>query len=141
MKRFLFTLPLACALFACSKAPEAASTPPPVDHVAAGLQVYTANCAVCHQVDGYGVSGIQPALVDNEIVTGDADRLIQIVLKGPAAVLPKDRPRYSNVMPPFNRLTDDQIADVLTYVRHDFDHGAPAIEAAQVKTTRAQAGL
>ena len=143
MKRLLISLPVACLLLGCSKTPETAEAPKadPAQSIAAGLKVYTANCAVCHQVDGYGVSNVQPALVDDDIAAGDTNLLITAVLKGPAGVIPADRPRYSNVMPAFKQLTDQQIADVLTYIRHDFNHGASPVDASQVQTVRAQAGL
>jgi glucose/arabinose dehydrogenase/mono/diheme cytochrome c family protein len=106
--------------------------------LASGLQVYTANCAACHQVDGSGVPNIQPALTNDDIVTGDPTLLVRAVLQGPASVLPPGRPIYSNKMPPFSRLTDQQIADVLTYIRHDFGHQTSTISARQVQTIRAR---
>jgi mono/diheme cytochrome c family protein len=108
--------------------------------LASGLQVYTANCAACHQVDGSGVPNIQPALTDDDIVKGDTTVLVRAVLQGPDAVLPHDRPTYSNKMPPFSRLTDQQIADVLTYIRHDFCHQTSTISAQQVQTVRTRLG-
>lgn len=140
MKRLFLLLPFASLLFGCTQAPEAPQEASP-QVIASGLKVYTANCATCHQGDGYGVTNMQPALVDDDIVAGDPALLIRAVLKGPATVLPPGRPRYSNAMPPFNRLTDQQIADVLTYIRHDFGHQASVIEARQVQTIRTQFGL
>jgi len=148
MKRIFFLLPVAIAalamIAACSKPSDssqtsAAPTPSAADIRAAGLKDYTATCATCHQADGYGVSNMQPPLVDDAIVQGDPVMLIRVVLKGPAAVLPKDREPYSNTMPAFETtLTDEQIAAILTYVRHDFGHEAPPITADQVKTVRNQ---
>ena len=139
MKRFFLFLPFAGCLLGCTSAPE---TPKEVSPqvLASGLQVYTVNCASCHQVDGYGVSNMQPALVDDPVVAGDPQMLIRVVLKGPAAVLPSDRPHYSNIMPAFDRLTDQQIADLLTYIRHDYGHQTAIIEARQVGAVRSQFG-
>jgi mono/diheme cytochrome c family protein len=109
--------------------------------LASGLQVYTANCATCHQVDGSGVSNMQPALLKDDVVNGDVDQLIRVVLKGPAAVLPAGRPRYSNVMPGFSRLNDQQIADLLTYVRTTFGPQATLVQASQVAAQRSALGL
>ncbi len=50
--------------------------------------------------DGSGVSGMQPAIAGSQILSGDPTRLIRLVLAGPAAVLPPDRPKYANLMPP-----------------------------------------
>lgn len=140
MKRLLVFLPFVSLLFGCTQTPEAPKGASP-EVLASGLQVYTANCAACHQVDGSGVPNIQPALIDDDIVAGDPIQLIRVVLKGPATVLPPGRPTYSNTMPPFSRLTDQQIADVLTYIRHDFGAQASPIEVQQVQTIRTQSGL
>jgi mono/diheme cytochrome c family protein len=68
--------------------------------------------------------------------------LIQIVLKGPAAVLPADRPRYgSSTMDSFYyKLDDDQVAAILTYIRHDFVKGdkSPPIAPKDVAAVRAK---
>jgi len=79
---------------------------------------------------------MQPALKNDPILSGDPKTLIQTVLKGPAAVLPADRPHYSNTMPPFARLSDDQIALLLTYLRHQYGNAASAIDAKQVAAQR-----
>jgi mono/diheme cytochrome c family protein len=139
MKHIFVCVAAALLLWGCSQAPEApvAATPQTLE---AGRQVYTANCAACHQADGNGVPNMQPALVDDPVVQGDTTQLIRVVLQGPAAVLPEDRPHYSNMMPPFSRLSDQQIADLLTYLRHDFGHQASPVGVDQVQTIRAQFG-
>ena len=73
-------------------------------------------------------------------MAGDPEMLIRVVLQGPAAVLPEDRPHYTNMMPPFSRLTDQQISDLLSYLRHDFGHQASPVGVEQVQTVRAQFG-
>ena len=140
MKRFFVFLPFTGLLLCCSQAPDAPKETS-TQALTAGVQVYTANCAACHQVDGSGVPNIQPALIDDDIVAGDPNLLIRAVLNGPAKVLPPGRPTYSNAMPAFSRLTDQQIADVLTYIRHDFGEQASAIDAQQVQVIRTQSGL
>ena len=86
--------------------------------------------------DGSGAGQMQPALLGSVIVKGDPTQIIRIVLKGPAAVLPADRRKYGNVMPALSMLTDEQIANVLTYVRQNFGGGAAAITPAQVAAQR-----
>ncbi len=101
-----------------------------------GKMVYEQICAACHMVDGSGAGQMQPALAGSAVVKGDASQIIRVVLNGPAAVLPADRPKYSNVMPAFSILSDQQIADVLTYSRQHFGAGASSITAAQVAAHR-----
>jgi glucose/arabinose dehydrogenase/mono/diheme cytochrome c family protein len=99
---------------------------------------YKLYCAACHMDDGSGVSGMQPAIAGSEIVSGDPDRLIRLVLAGPAAVLPTDRPKYSNLMPPWEGLPDADIAAALTHARRAFAQNAGEITAAQVAAVRAR---
>jgi mono/diheme cytochrome c family protein len=87
--------------------------------------------------DGTGVSGMQAPLRGSAVVAGDPDRLIRVVLQGPAQVLSADRPKYAVQMPPFaSALNDADIAEVLTFARRTFGNGAPAITAAQVAAQR-----
>ena len=139
MKQLLVLLPFVVLMVGCSQSPEAPAVDP-AKVLADGQKVYTTNCETCHQPDGYGVPNMQPALVDDDIVAGDTTQLIRVVLQGPAKVLPAGRPTYANVMPSFNQLTDEQIADVLTYIRHEYGHDASPVDAQQVKTVRSQFG-
>ena len=87
--------------------------------------------------DGKGVSGLQPPLVESAVVSGDAATLIRTVLHGPAQVLPPDRPKYSNQMPPFAAaLNDADAADILTFARRVFGNGASPVTPAQVAAER-----
>jgi mono/diheme cytochrome c family protein len=101
-----------------------------------GKTLYEQICASCHMADGSGAGQMHPALLGSKVVKGDIAQIIRVVLKGPALVLPSDRPKYGNVMPAFSMLTDDQIASVLTYVRQNFGRGATAITPLQVAAQR-----
>lgn len=101
-----------------------------------GKALYEQICAACHMADGSGAGQMQPALAGSAVLKGDATQVIRVVLKGPAAVLPADRPKYANVMPAFSMLTDEQIANVVTYVRQSFGRGATAVTPAQVAAQR-----
>jgi glucose/arabinose dehydrogenase/mono/diheme cytochrome c family protein len=101
-----------------------------------GSDVYSQYCAVCHMANGSGAGQLQPALVGNPYLKGDPKTLIGIVLRGPSAVLPPDRPKYSNVMPAFGFLNDKQVADLLTSLRGGFADGASAITPGDVAAAR-----
>jgi glucose/arabinose dehydrogenase/cytochrome c5 len=102
-----------------------------------GPQIYATVCAACHMPDGSGVPSMQPALTGSAVVTGDANTLINVLLKGPAAVLPADRAKFSNVMPPFGAIyNDDDIASVINFVRKNFGADAAPVTAAQVAAQR-----
>jgi mono/diheme cytochrome c family protein len=104
-----------------------------------GGRIYAAVCAACHMPNGSGVPGMQPPLVGSKVVAGDSDRLINVLLKGPAAVLPADRDKYQNVMPPFGQVySDADIASVINFLRANFAPEAPKVTAAQVAAQRAR---
>lgn len=102
-----------------------------------GAQLYQQMCAACHMPDGNGVSSMQPPLVGSTVVSGDPATLIRAILHGPAQVLPADRPKYANQMPPFAAaINDADLAETLTFVRRAFGKGASPITAAQVAAER-----
>lgn len=103
-----------------------------------GKQVYLEQCLACHQVDATGVQGMNPPLVKTKWVLGDKTTLVQLVLKGMTGEVEINGDTYHNVMAPHSDLTDQQIADVLTYIRNNFGNKASAITAAEVKAIRAK---
>jgi glucose/arabinose dehydrogenase/mono/diheme cytochrome c family protein len=111
-------------------APGGADTP--------GGKIYAQICAACHMPNGSGVPGMQPALAGSAVVAGDTNRLIDVLLQGPAAVLPADREKFSNVMPPFSVINDADLASVINYLRKNFAPSAPEVTAAQVAARRHQ---
>jgi mono/diheme cytochrome c family protein len=106
--------------------------------MANGKKVYETVCTVCHQPDGGGVPGMNPPLIKTDWVMGDKAKLIGIVLKGLQEKIEINGDSYDNIMPANDYLTDQQIADVLTFVRNSFGNKASAIKAAEVKTLRGQ---
>lgn len=113
-----------------------ASAVPVLGAETSGGKLYAQVCAACHMPNGSGVPGMQPALTTSAIVSGDPLRLIDVLLKGPASVLPADREKYAVVMPPFAYLSDADLASTLNYVRKNFAPSAAEITPAQVAAQR-----
>ena len=101
-----------------------------------GKLVYDTYCLSCHQADGGGVPNMNPPLIQTSYVLGDKYSLIKIVLNGFQKPVDIDGESYSNNMPPLNGLKDQQIADVLTYIRKNFDNKAATINPADVQKIR-----
>lgn len=102
----------------------------------AGEKIYKKLCLSCHQADGGGVPNMSPPLIKTSFVLGDKEKLIGIVLNGLKNVDINDE-TYNNPMPALGPvLKDQEIADVLTYVRNSFGNKASAITAAEVKAVR-----
>lgn len=108
----------------------------PNPQMESGKKVYVKNCLVCHQADGGGVPGLNPPLGKTDWVTGDKKRLINVILKGLNDPIEVNGEEYANPMPPMNFLSDQEIADVLTYIRSSFGNKASAVTASEVTVQR-----
>jgi mono/diheme cytochrome c family protein len=108
------------------------------DSISRGKKVYETYCLPCHLADGGGVSRMNPPLIKTVYVLGDKKRLIGIVLTGMDEPLEIDGETYSNMMAPHEFLKDQEIADVLTFVRNSFGNKASVITPEEVKTVRAE---
>jgi mono/diheme cytochrome c family protein len=96
----------------------------------AGRDQYLGTCAGCHQARGTGLPGVAKPLVGSQWVLGAPPRLIRIVLQGKEGEM---------LMPPVgSTLTDEQLANVLTYVRRAWGNSASPIEPAQVHDVRGE---
>jgi mono/diheme cytochrome c family protein len=105
--------------------------------MAAGKKVYSTICISCHQADGGGVPNMNPPLIKTTYVLGNKSKLISILLNGFNENVEINGNTYSNTMPSQDFLKDQEIADVLTYVRNSFGNKASAVTVAEVKKGRA----
>ncbi|MEM7385652.1 MAG: cytochrome c, partial [Verrucomicrobiota bacterium] len=110
-----------------------------------GLKVFNrdAHCGTCHGADGVGaVPNIYPPLVESRWVTGSAERLIKLTLHGLWGPIEVKGKIYDpkNGIPPMTAfgglLKDDEIADVLTYVRNAWGNKGSAVSTEDVKKIR-----
>jgi mono/diheme cytochrome c family protein len=107
------------------------------DDSKAGASVYIDNCAACHRTDGHGYTRVFPGLAGNPVLqTEDATSLINIVLKG--NTLPATHTAPSTfTMPGFAwRLSDQEVADVVNFIRTSWGNQASAVKADDVKGLR-----
>jgi mono/diheme cytochrome c family protein len=105
--------------------------------IARGKLLFKQYCVSCHQENGTGVPRMNPPLVKTEYVLGDKTRLIGILLNGLNEDVEIDGEYYSNPMPSQAALKDQEIADILSYVRNSFGNKASAVSAAEVTAVRA----
>ncbi|SAL01338.1 alcohol dehydrogenase cytochrome c subunit [Caballeronia pedi] len=104
---------------------------------AQGAAVYAGFCAQCHRDDGHGVATAFPALAGNpSVISEDTTSLIRLVVEGGTSPATTHGPARQP-MPPFaDRLTDVQIAQVLTYVRASWGNDARPVTANDVASLR-----
>jgi mono/diheme cytochrome c family protein len=77
-----------------------------------------------------------PSLVNTTFVMGPKPKLIHIVLKGMSGGVSVDGDDYNGRMPALSELSDQDVADVLTYVRSHFGNKASAVTPAEVTRAR-----
>jgi mono/diheme cytochrome c family protein/glucose/arabinose dehydrogenase len=115
---------------------------PKGDHgeaVRRGVEVYNTLCITCHLADGKGADNLAPPLADSDWVTGSTERLIRIALHGVQGPIEVNGSRYRHpeIMPGLGlALKDQQIADVLTYIRTAWG-GKSQVKEKDVKRIRA----
>jgi mono/diheme cytochrome c family protein len=105
-----------------------------------GKKVYNSNCANCHQTSGEGQPGTYPPLGGSEWVVGNKERLAAILLHGLAGQVSVRGATYSaSVMPAWDTaLTDEKIADVMTYMRASWGNTQNAATPEEVSAARAK---
>lgn len=104
-----------------------------------GKAVYMQTCFVCHQPTGQGVPGQIPPLAEADFLMKNKDDAIRAVVIGRTGETIVNGKTYKGTMIPLAYLTDDQIANVLTYVRNTWGNSGDAVSAADVAKIRAEA--
>jgi alcohol dehydrogenase (quinone), cytochrome c subunit len=107
-----------------------------------GAMTYLDNCAACHRPDGRGYEGVFPPLAGNPAVeASNPTSVVSIVLGGSSTPRTSQTPAQF-AMPAFGwRLSDEEVADVVTFVRSSWGNRADAIDQAEVNRLRLLAGV
>lgn len=116
--------------------------PDPIDdnlekgELAEGAQIYNTYCAGCHQRDGKGATGRFPPIASTDWVSGDKNRLVEIVLNGLEGSITVNGENYNSVMPPHHFMKNEDLATLLTYIRQNYGNSASPIIAQEVEEVR-----
>jgi mono/diheme cytochrome c family protein len=107
------------------------------DVLTRGRLVYLDQCAGCHMENGEGQANVFPAIKGNTGVhASDPTSLARLVLEGARSARTRER-REGFAMPGFaDKLTDGEIADVLTYVRASFGNQAGPVSSDRIADVR-----
>jgi cytochrome c oxidase subunit 2 len=93
---------------------------------AMGEKLYAANCVACHQATGKGMPPAFPPLDGSKVATGPKAAQIALVLAG----------KQGTAMASFSRLTDTELAAVITYTRTAWGNKAGEVQPSDVKAAR-----
>lgn len=105
-----------------------------------GAATYAQICQSCHQATGLGIDGSFPPLKGSPWLLGNPDVPISIVIAGLQGEIQVEGKTYNGAMQPWGMLSDDDIANVLTYARSQWGNSAGPVTAAQVKAIRDKIG-
>lgn len=108
------------------------------ESAAAGAKVYQTYCIACHQGDAKGDGARFPPLASTRWVSGNKERLISIVLFGLQGEIDVEGKSFNGVMPANGFLTDEQVSQLLTYLRQNFGNHAQGVSVAEVADQRAK---
>ena len=114
----------------------------PVDPKILGRRTFAQNCSACHQSTGLGIPRLFPPLAGSEWVVGNKEigdnHLATIILHGLQGPIDVCGKTYNNAMPPWQHLSDEQIAAVLTFIRSEWGNSSSEMTADFVKSVREQ---
>jgi mono/diheme cytochrome c family protein len=118
-------------------APEPAVAPPPQADMTVGAAVYAHACIACHEADGSGAPRIYPPLPGNaNLQSADPSSTLRIILDGAETVTTPRAPNTGSMPAYAGKLSDQEIADVATYIRNSWGNAAPLVTPAQVAKAR-----
>lgn len=100
-----------------------------------GAAVYKKQCITCHMENGEGIPGAFPPLAKSDFLVKNDEDVIKALLFGRSGEVTVNGEDYFGEMPPSN-LTDDEIADVLNYVRNTWGNEGSEVTSEQVKKLR-----
>jgi mono/diheme cytochrome c family protein len=106
------------------------------EKVRPGAQIYNFYCRSCHQGNGMGDENRFPPLAGADWVTGDTKRLLNVILNGLNGPLTINEKSYNNIMPKHDFLKDEDVVELVNYIRTHFGNNASNINLEQVQAVR-----
>jgi mono/diheme cytochrome c family protein len=100
-----------------------------------GQEVYVTYCISCHMEKGEGLEGVYPPLAKSDYLMADKKRSIVQILKGVKGPMKVNKVSYDAEMQGFD-LNDQEVSDVLNYVRNSFGNKGVAVTLEEVKGAR-----
>ena len=100
-----------------------------------GQRVYEQNCQACHQANGKGITGAFPPIAGSDYLLSDPKRSIDVLLKGLSGKITVNGTEYNGVMPAVS-LSDEKMANVLTYILNSWNNNGGTISATEVAKQR-----
>ncbi len=107
--------------------------------IAKGKGVFMQTCFVCHQLNGEGIPGQIPPLAKSDYMMADRFRAVRNILFGQTGEVVVNGKTYNGTMIPLNYLSDEDVANVATYVMNNFGNSGDAVKPEEVRRIRSEA--
>jgi mono/diheme cytochrome c family protein len=118
-------------------APEPVVTPPAPETMSAGSAVYAHACVACHEANGAGSPRIYPPLPGNaNLQSVNPSSILRIILDGAQTVTTPRAPNTGSMPAYAKQLGDQQVADVINYIRNSWGNAAPLVTPDEVAKAR-----
>jgi nitrite reductase (NO-forming) len=107
------------------------------ERIAAGKPLFMTSCAACHQASGTGLATTIPPLAGSDfLVKNDKDRIIDVVVSGMSGPVTVNGTTFNSSMPAWNHLSNDDVANILTYVLNSWGNKGGDVSPADVARVR-----
>jgi nitrite reductase (NO-forming) len=100
-----------------------------------GKNIYMGTCFACHQGEGQGIPNAFPPLANSDYLNADVNRAIDIVLYGKSGEITVNGNKYNSVMTA-QALSEEEIANVLTYVYNSWGNSKVDVTPAMVRARK-----
>lgn len=106
-----------------------------VEKINVGKQIFGTTCFACHQSEGQGIPGTFPPLAKSDFLNANPKRAINTILHGLSGEIMVNGKKFNSVMPSQN-LSDDEIANVLTFIYNSWGNNKTEVTPEMVKALR-----
>ncbi len=110
------------------------------ERIANGKKLYMSNCAACHQTEGQGLVGAFPPVAKSDFINGNKTAAISAVIDGLSGKITVNGKVYNSAMPNMAHLSNEDVADVLTFIFNSWGNDKSVVEPAEVAAVRNKAG-
>jgi len=111
--------------------------------IAEGKKTYASNCSMCHQLTGEGIPGVFPPLAKSDymekLATDGREALVRIPHAGLSGKITVNGKEYNGAMPAIANISDQELAEVITYVTNSWGNQAKAFSVEEVNAARTSA--
>ena len=108
------------------------------EQIDAGKALFSGTCSTCHQPEGQGMAGVFPPLAKSDYIAADPKRVPSVILHGMVGPVKVNGEDYNSNMPPMSQLTDDEVANISTYVLNSWGNPGGRISKADAAAIRQQ---